>query len=373
MKQVTSNKLFGINKQLLILTVVAAMLWGIVYVFSDIITYLVISYVLTTILRPVVTYLQSFQVLSVRIPKSLAILLAFTLLIGFVALFIDLFVPLVSEQIKVISNLNYTSFIGKINKPIDFVEEFLISNGVLDQEKGFIWKNIQAKFTEWFDQGEITTYLNNIFSFTGSLFVGLMAVLFITFFFLYDNLIFKSYLISQIPNRYFEVSIVAISKTEHLLSNYMLGLFTQMIIIFSMISIGMIIVGVDYAVIIAVFTALANLIPYLGPILGAAFGLFVGISTTTLVGSENYLFLSFEILSVFGIVQVTDNIFIQPLIFSRSVKTHPLVIFLAVFIGAELGGVVGMIIAIPFFTILSVILGEFIRGYKEYQIFRINT
>jgi predicted PurR-regulated permease PerM len=78
-----------------------------------------------------------------------------------------------------------------------------------------------------------------------------------------------------------------------------------------------------------------------------------------------------KIVSVFGVVQLTDNIIIQPLIFSKSVKAHPLEIFLIVFVGASLtGGPVGMILAIPAYTLVKVSFSEFYNGYKKYQVFK---
>ena len=100
----------------------------------------------------------------------------------------------------------------------------------------------------------------------------------------------------------------------------------------------------------------------------------MGISTgTDLVTQQDYLLLIIEIASVFAIVQVTDNIVLQPLIFSKSVKAHPLEIFIIIFAGASLAGILGMIIAIPVYTVLRVSLGELYSGYRSYKIFRIQS
>ncbi|MCK5372671.1 MAG: AI-2E family transporter, partial [Cyclobacteriaceae bacterium] len=78
-----------------------------------------------------------------------------------------------------------------------------------------------------------------------------------------------------------------------------------------------------------------------------------------------------EIASVFAIVQLTDNVILQPLIFSKSVKAHPLEIFIIIFAGATLAGVVGMIAAIPVYTIIRVFVMEIYSGYKSYHIFKV--
>jgi predicted PurR-regulated permease PerM len=121
------------------------------------------------------------------------------------------------------------------------------------------------------------------------------------------------------------------------------------------------------------FAAIANLIPYAGPILGTIFGIVVGVSTGDFSTDSDYSFLLFKILSVFAVVQVTDNVLLQPLIFSKSVKAHPLEIFVIIFAGAKIAGILGMIFAIPVYTIFRVSILEFYSGYKAYKIFKIKV
>jgi predicted PurR-regulated permease PerM len=177
-------------------------------------------------------------------------------------------------------------------------------------------------------------------------------------------------LLMTLPNKYFEVVITAFSKIEKLLSNYLIGLLVQMTAIFTLATIGLSIIGIKYAASIALFAAVANVIPYLGPILGAIFGIIVSISTANIGGPNEVLFLIFKIVVVFAIVQLNDNLVFQPLIFSKSVKAHPLEIFIIIFVGATLGGIIGMIAAIPVYTIVRVSVAEFSQGFKQYQIFK---
>jgi predicted PurR-regulated permease PerM len=205
---------------------------------------------------------------------------------------------------------------------------------------------------------------------TSSLFIGLLAIAFISFFLLLENGLLRRNLMNLIPNPYFELSVATFTKVEKLLSNYLSGLLIQMLTIFSFASLGLSLLGVEYSLTIALFAAVANLIPYAGPILGASFGIIVGISTGNFETNIELNYLIFKILSVFAIVQVIDNILVQPLIFSKSVKAHPLEIFVVIFVGAKIGGIVGMIFAIPVYTIFRVSVIEFFNGYKSYRIFK---
>lgn len=342
------------------------------WLFSSIVLYLIISIVIFAILRPLTKYLSNARFFNLKLPKFLAIIISFIIFNAVIFLFVLLFVPLVKEQVIILSSLNYDLLIDRITTPISTLELFLIDKGVMDVEPGYFLDQIELAFTDLVSNIQYSNILNSIVSITGNLFIGAMAVLFITFFFLYEMGDMKMRFVAIIPNKYFEISMAAFNKIEKLLSNYLIGLILQMIAIFSLASLGLSILGIKYAMTIAVFAAVANIIPYLGPILGATFGILVGISVGTDLSSFNdYLLLVVKIVSVFTIVQINDNLLIQPLIFSKSVKAHPLEIFISIFAGASLAGIPGMIAAIPVYTIIRVSFQELYGGYKQYKIVKI--
>jgi len=339
--------------------------------FSNIFIYLIFSIVLATLLRPLTNVINNIQVLNARIPRSLAIFCSFIAVLSVVALFIMLFIPLFYEQVQIISQIDYDAVMVAISQPFNSVEQFLIENKLTGQKSGFLFQSIQQSLFGLLAEADLTLILNNLISVTGGLMIGFMAITFITFFLLFENGILRRHIIALIPNKYFEVFIAAMYKIEKLLSNYLMGLLIQMASIFTIASVGLSIMGVKYALTIAVFAAVANLIPYLGPILGACFGIVVGISTSGHITLSRELFiLVVKILSVFGVVQVTDNVLLQPLIFSKSVKAHPLEIFVVIFAGATIAGIPGMIAAIPAYTIIRVSVIEVYAGVKGYRVFK---
>lgn len=339
--------------------------------FSNIFIYLALALIISTILRPLTNYISQVQIFQYKVPRVLAVIVSFLVFLIIIGSFILLFIPLVSEQIAVIRGADYDELFDNFSQPLSGAEGFLIENNLTQEEPGFIVDKVRENLFALYDDIEIQQIINNLISITGNFFVGATAVFFISFFLLYEKGLFRRNLIALIPNKYFEVSIAALYKMEKLLSNYLLGLLFQMFAIFSIASLGLSIFRIKYALTIAVFAALANLIPYAGPLLGASFGILVGVSTmSNLVNTQDYIFLIFKIVSVFGIVQVIDNIVLQPLIFSKSVKAHPLEIFIIIFAGATLAGIPGMIAAIPVYTILRVSAVELYAGYKQYHIFR---
>jgi predicted PurR-regulated permease PerM len=328
--------------------------------------------ILSTILRPLTNYLSNQQFFNMRMPRAVAVFVSFFTLIMLLSLFVTIFLPLISNQIQVFSSLDLDEVTQKIETPLKDVEAFILKYQLGDYEEGFLTANLKSGLTNFVSEIKFSSVLENAISLTGNIFIGLMAITFITFFLLYEKGIVRKQLINLIPNEYFEVSIAGLYKTEKLLSNYLLGLLFQMTAIFLIAFLGLSFFGINYAASIAIFAAIINLIPYMGPILGAVFGIVIGLSSSgaDIFEGNQYIFMMIEIGSVFAVVQLTDNVILQPLIFSKSVKAHPLEIFIIIFAGATLAGIAGMIAAIPVYTIIRVFVMEVYRGYKSYHIFK---
>lgn len=341
-----------------------------VWFFSDIFIYVSISLVLATILAPVTDMVSEIHFYKLHVPRALAILVSYSLFILLLVLFGFLFVPLISEQVQILSNLKLDEVFAYIDAPIQKAEDFLRNNSVTVQEKGFILKTLQEQLFSYLSKVEVKNIVNDVFSITGNLFISVLAIVFITFFLLYEKGILKRFFLRFVPNAYFEVTITTLYKIDSLLTNYLIGLLVQMLSIFTIVSIGAYFVGLKYALTVAVFAAIANLIPYLGPILGGVFGLLVAFSTTPYDQvAANPIIFTLKIIIVFAVAQFTDNMFLQPIIFSRSVKAHPLEIFIVIFAGAALAGAIGMITAIPVYTILRVSAKEVYIANKQYHVF----
>lgn len=342
-----------------------------IWYFSTIFAYLTISIVLATVLRPLTNQINRFQVFGGKIPRFIAIITSYAVVVAVLSLFVLLFVPLISEQIEVLSTLNFNVVYDSMVAPLKWFEQYLITNHLTEQEPGFIVDSTRQGLLKFIQGINFTDVVNQLLSFTGSFFVGVLAVTFITFFLLYENGLIRRQIIALIPNQYFEVFISALYKIERLLSNFLLGILFQMFSIFSLASIGLSIAGVNYAVTIAVFAAIANLIPYLGPLLGGSFGILVAFSTSgDFSFSNENIILIVKVFSVFAAVQAIDNIVLQPLIFSKSVKAHPLEIFVIIFVGATIAGIPGMVAAIPVYTVLRVSSTEIYAGFNQYRVFK---
>ena len=341
--------------------------------FSAISFYLVASLILAALLRPLTNKVTEVHILGQHIPRGFAILASYATVVSIVFLLGLLFFPLINRQIILLSDLDLDSISLQLEVPLGRLEQFLMKYQLIENKKGILLEELRISLQGALKKFDIGGFITGAISVTGSIFIGIMAVAFITFFLLLENGLLRRNLLNLIPNAYFELSVATFTKVEKLLSNYLFGLLLQVFAIFLLAAFGLSLAGVEYALTIALFAAIANLIPYAGPIMGIIFGIVVGISTGDFSTENDYSFLLIKIVSVFAAVQITDNVLLQPVIFSKSVKAHPLEIFVIIFAGAKIAGILGMIFAIPVYTIFRVSILEFYSGYKSYKIFKIKA
>ena len=359
------------KKPVLYLILILLLLFVAGWYFSNITLYFIFSLVIAAILRPLTNRINSFHVLGVHLPRWLSIFISYIVVGIVISLIGALFVPLISVQIQNISTYDLDYIYEQIQNPVGKVEDLLIQYEIVKSEPGFLIKQVRENLITSFSGMNLQGIVNTVLNTTSSIMLAFMAIGFITFFLLLENGLLRRNIMGLIPNAYFELAVSTFNKVERLLSNYLVGLLIQLTCIFSLAAIGLTLMGIEYALTIAMFAAVANLIPYAGPILGAAFGTIVGLSTGAFESSNEIIFMVIKILSVFSVVQLTDNVILQPLIFSKSVKAHPLEIFVIIFAGAKIAGILGMIFAIPVYTIFRVSFLEFFKGYREYRIFKL--
>jgi predicted PurR-regulated permease PerM len=206
---------------------------------------------------------------------------------------------------------------------------------------------------------------NDLFGVVGNAIIGLFAVLFISFFFLKDGFLFSRIILTLTPDRQMSKIKVILTHSHGLLRRYFLGVALQSMIMSSMVGVSLYVLGVQNAFLIGLFAGMVNVIPYLGPLLGASLGILIALTTSLHLDFEAQLFpLLFKVALVFVCAQIIDAFVVQPTVLGGSVKAHPLEIFIVILMAGTIGGVLGMVLAIPVYTILRVIAREFLSEYK---------
>ena len=318
------------------------------YLIRPILIYLSISLIITIILNPLILFLKT----RLKFNNSLAAITSMSGLILIIGLLIKSFIPLLVEQARNLSLLNSTELQTSVNKIIEKYSDLYFTN-----DSNFINSIINSKLFSQLDLSYITELLNNIIAGLGSFSIGIFTIIFITFFFLRDSEIIINKIKLLIPKGIKSNVNESISQINALLSRYFLALIIQITILFILYLILLSIVGINNVLIIAFLCALLNLIPYVGPLIS---GFLLTILTLT-----NYIDIDFGAIILskviyvvigFVIVQAIDNFLIQPILFSKSVKSHPLEIFLVILIFGYIFGVTGLILAVPCYTIIKVIL-----------------
>ncbi len=346
---------YGILRALGILLAITLVLFFL-YKIQSVIIYIAIAVVISLIGRPIILFLRQ----KLKFNNTVAVILTMALLLGLLVGLVGLFIPLVLEQGQNLALLNITDLEGNIEDLYDqIITYFQFQN--IDIEQSIKDSNLFSKL----DFAIIPEFLNGIISGFGSFSVGLFSVLFISFFFLKDSKLFEDGIMAFIPEGKESRTKRSFNKIKDLLSRYFVGLVFQILILFVIYTIVLLIFDMDNAIVIAFLCALLNLVPYVGPLVSGFLMLLLSMSSNLGESfSEVILPTTSYVMIGFLIAQLVDNFFSQPIIFSKSVKSHPLEIFLIIIISGILFGIIGMIIAVPAYTAIKVILKEFLSDNK---------
>jgi len=356
----------GNGKYILIgigLVIVLVVLWY----FSSIVAYILIAAVFSLIGRPIVDLLERIRIRRFSLPKALAAAITLIILWGIFITFFSLFVPLIINQMEELSTIDGKLIMASLEEPISRFEEFFGRYNIGKAEGSTIDEYITSKLVTFLNFSVVSKILGSAASFLGNIFVAVFSISFITFFFLKDERLFVNGIILLVPTKHEEGTHHAMSSIKRLLMRYFIGIFLQITCIIILVTIGLTIVGLgfDKALVIGLMVGLFNVIPYLGPYIGAFLGLLLGIANNLDLDFYSQLLpMLGYMMIVFITVQVIDNVLFQPLIYGTSVMAHPLEIFLVILAAGFLAGVVGMILAIPTYTVFRVIAKEFFNQYK---------
>ena len=328
-------------------------LYQVIVSIKSVLLYVLIAAVVSLIGRPIAQFLKSIK-FGNTISSVTAIVILMTTFFGIVSLLL----PVIFEQAKNLSLLNVNAFEDTAAKLINELSIYLSDYGIDLQS----WVDISLAEVDYsFLPDAINSVLNGLSGFT----IGIFSVIFISFFFLKDSGLLERMVMVFVADKNVKRVEKSILSIKNLLSRYFIGLLVQISVLFVIYTLVLIIFGIPNAVTIALACALLNIIPFLGPIIGTVLIVFLTM-TSNIDASFASVTLpkTIYVLIGFTIGQLIDNFITQPYVFSTSVKSHPLEIFIIILIGGLLFGPIGMIIAVPSYTALKVIFKEFYAHNK---------
>ena len=339
---------------------------------KSVIIYILVAVVVSLIAKPLMMQIQKIRIKGKKAPDWF--LAAFTLSAVILILLsvLTLIVPIVSGILKGISLASIEKAVGQIAVPLgnlnDFIRgtfpqlgpDFRIEMAVIEQIRNI------------FDVSWISSMIGSATSFLTSFGIGLFSVVFIGFFFIKDDGLFTKIVCSLVPDKHEKTAEKAISDIGNLLSRYFIGVLIEVTGVALINFLGLFFIarlGFNAAIGIAFLTGITNIIPYVGPLIGGVSGTILGLiikySSAVPIGLDvNFWIFASILIAILGFAQLVDNFVYQPLIYSTSIKSTPLEIFIVLLIAGNLGGPLAMIIAIPSYTAVRVIAFRFFGHIK---------
>lgn len=334
--------------------------------FSNIVVYVVVAAVLSLIGAPFMDLLEKIKIRNFTLPSWLrsliTLLILYTLFFGFFRMFI----PIVAGEANELAEIDPYALVDRLEKPVSKIEEVYEDFNIGGEENQSFKEYITEKISGILSISLFTNFFGSIAALLGDVFVAIFSISFIAFFLLREKELLTEIFVLFLPQKYEKTLRKAMSSIRHLLSRYFIGILLQLTGILVLVTLGMTLVGLGFkkSLLIGLTAAILNVIPYLGPLIGSGLGVLLGIAFNINMEMAQLTPLVGYMIIVFLCVQAVDNIIFQPVIFSNSVNAHPLEIFMVILIAGSVGGVTGMIIAIPTYTIIRVFAKEFFNNFR---------
>jgi predicted PurR-regulated permease PerM len=337
--------------------------------FRNIVVYILVSGVLSIMGRPLVDLFCRIRIWKWKFPRAIAALLALLIIWGFIISFFAIFVPLVTKQINYFSTIDSEKIVQIVQDPLNKLENlFKTFNKDIGQVS--IQDYFAKKVSSVLSIDMIQNFLGSLVSILGNILVAIFSITFITFFFLKDQHLFFESILMWVPETYTENVRRALYSIKSLLTRYFIGILIQSTCIMILVDIGMTIAGIDFqqALVMGLILGILNVIPYVGPWLGLFIAIIMGVASHIQMDFKTVVVpLIYYMIIVEAITHLIDNILFQPVIFSNSVKAHPLEIFIVILAAGFAAGIPGMILGIPTYTVFRVFAREFFYNFKAVQ------
>ena len=334
--------------------------------FRSIFAYIIVAGVISLIGRPIVELLSSIHIRKLKFPRFLSALLTLALIWGLVALFFMIFIPVITRQIETLSSFDAGAIVRGIEQQLDKLDVLLRKAYKTMPVDKTLYDLAVQKVSEILNPASVTDFAGNLAGGIGKFVIAVFAVTFLSFFFLKDEGLFKETLMVIVPEKYEEKVRRALHSIKNLLIRYFIGIILESTIVMIIVTIGMTIVGLSFqqALVMGLIIGIFNVIPYIGPWLGGAIAVVMGIGTAISVGGlPSIPMLILYMIIVIASAQVIDNNIVQPMIYSKSVNAHPIEIFIIIMAVGSFAGIPGMIVAVPAYTALRVFAREFFYNF----------
>ena len=335
-----------------------------IFFFPDIFLYFAIAIILSMLGRPLCEVLKKFHIKKFHLGDAVSSVLTMVAMFLVFSLIFLIIIPLVNKEIMILSNIDTDAIVKYFEKPLENIYNFLIQYNIIRPEEDIL-KMAENQLYSIVNWDNFSTIVEGIVSKMSSFVIGTFSTVFLTFFLLRDPDIVHNIFMAITPDDHTSRMKNILHDSRTMLTRYIFGLIAEVLCMMILIFIGLTIFGVKNALIIAVIGGLMNIVPYLGPLMGCAVGVVIGIISNLGIGTYDLILPNaLEIIGVFLGANLIDNFVLQPTIYSKSVFAHPIEIFLVILMAGSIGGVVGMIVAIPSYTLIRIIAKQLLSEFK---------
>jgi predicted PurR-regulated permease PerM len=357
------SELYQKNK-LFFLVLITAAIGFLVWYFSDIVIFIIVAGVISIIGSPLVDILDRIKIGRFRFPHMLSVILTLVVILALFFGMFALFIPLIVREAQMISSIDTKQLMNYYQKDLSAFEAMIRQSGIMPRG-ATLESSAKQAILKILDFGLFSNVLSSIISFTGAFFFNLFSIAFLSFFFLYDIKMLPRFILLITPEKHDERIRNVMYRSKTLLSRYFIGLIIQIIANIITYSLALYIVGVKSPLVIGFFTGIIIIIPYLGGIISMIMGVILGVTGVISVGEYTMIMpMVVKILVAMFVVQTIDNNVFAPLIQGKSVKAHPVEIFLVVIAAATVGGIPGMIVAVPAYGFIKIVATEFLSNFR---------
>ena len=351
----------------LIVAATLAILASLCWYFKSVLVYVIVAFVVSLIGQPVMRLLRKIRIGGKSAPNGLLAIVTILFILGTLILVVTQVIPVVTGIVRDAAVLNSVTADGN---PLDRVNDWIVGLFPGLGPDFNIITILMDKLREVTNVSNVTSVISSVTSFVTSLVVGLFSVVFISFFFVRDETLFRKIVSALVPDRMEGKVAKALGDIEGLLSRYFVGLLIEMTGVALLDFLGLWLIarlGFSNALGIAFIAGILNIIPYVGPLVGEVVGVVLAVilkyGTGVGLGVNIWVF-ALIVLAIMLTTQLVDNFVYQPLIYSTSIKASPLEIFIVILLAGHIGGVVGMLVAIPAYTVVRVIASRFFPDLK---------
>lgn len=336
-----------------------------VWYFHVIVFYILGAAVLSLIGKPIVGLLMRIKIGAWSFPKWAAAAVTLILLVAGLLSLAGVFIPVVVDKFAFIASFSPTELNDLLREPLQELENTI--NTSFPSAHFSIRELLSGTLDPILNSSTLKNVVGSITGILAEISIAIFSISFIAYFFLKDDSLFSQGVLTIFPKRYEESISRAMSSSTKLLVRYFIGICIESLIKLVIVSLAVYIIGFDFStsLIIGLVTAVLNVIPYIGPVIGGVFAL--GIAAVSPVVGVSLSSVVLELSLVLLIFQLFDNIILQPYIYSSSVKAHALEIFLVILMAGYIAGILGMLLAIPAYTVLRVFAKEFFNYIRVVQ------